>query len=231
MVRPPEPASEWEPEREPASAPSWSVWPELVSPSLVGPERAPEPALPKLERASGSAQPLLGARERRRPRDAAPGSGSQRAQKARGRSWRWARPEQPSRAQAFGPARVPEPDRPQAWADRCSGRGSGLSPGQAAPEATSARSVRRRSRQRAGGRYQGARLSCLRPSPLGSGTARPVRQAAGSSTQKVAPSPGVESTPIVPRCSSTSRLAMARPIPCPSTVERSRPRRLNGSNS
>ena len=40
-----------------------------------------------------------------------------------------------------------------------------------------------------------------------------------------------EITPIEPPCNSTNRLARARPTPCPSTVERSRPRRLKGSNS
>lgn len=59
--------------------------------------------------------------------------------------------------------------------------------------------------------------------------ARP--HALGSATQKVAPSPGAEITPIEPPCNSTNRLARAKPTPCPSTVERSRPRRLKGSNS
>src|SRR5690606_15602974 len=56
-------------------------------------------------------------------------------------------------------------------------------------------------------------------------------QAPGRSTQKVAPRPGAETTPISPPCSSISRLARVRPTPCPSLAERSRPRRLNGSNS
>lgn len=58
-----------------------------------------------------------------------------------------------------------------------------------------------------------------------------VTYALGNRIQKVAPSPGAEITPIDPPCNSTSRLARARPTPCPSTVERSRPRRLKGSNN
>src|SRR5690606_2356803 len=58
-----------------------------------------------------------------------------------------------------------------------------------------------------------------------------LSQTPGISTQKVAPSPTTECTPISPPCSSTSRLASVRPTPCPSMLERSRPRRLKGSKS
>ena len=57
----------------------------------------------------------------------------------------------------------------------------------------------------------------------------PQGQAAGSSIQNVAPSPGALMTPISPPCSSVRRLARVRPIPWPSMVDRSRPSRLKGS--
>ena len=116
--------------------------------------------------------------------------------------------------------------RPETWpsrkAARCSDRGSGWNR-DVAPGAWSSVRKSRGRRQGRSWAWPDHRAGGVRPQ------ARP--HALGSATQKVAPSPGAEITPIEPPCNSTNRLARARPTPCPSTVERSRPRRLKGSNS
>ena len=107
-------------------------------------------------------------------------------------------------------------------AARCSGRASGWNRDVAAGASSPVLKSR--------GRRQGRSWAWLEHRAAG---ARPQARphALGSATQKVAPSPGAEITPIEPPCNSINRLARARPTPCPSTVERSRPRRLKGSNS
>ena len=107
-------------------------------------------------------------------------------------------------------------------AGRCSSPASGWNR-RAAAEASSPVRKSRGRRQGRSWAWADHRAAGARPQ------ARP--HALGSATQKVAPSPGAEITPIEPPCNSTNRLASARPTPCPSTVERSRPRRLKGSNS
>lgn len=107
-------------------------------------------------------------------------------------------------------------------AGRCSSPASGWNRDVAAGASSSVRKSRGRRRGRSWA-WPDHRAAEARPQ------ARP--HALGSATQKVAPSPGAEMTPIEPPCNSTNRLARARPTPCPSTVERSRPRRLKGSNS
>ncbi|GAA0619498.1 hypothetical protein GCM10009422_13780 [Brevundimonas kwangchunensis] len=89
--------------------------PEPASPLAAG----SEPALPKLERASGSAQPSGGAQERRRQWDAARVSGSQ---EVRASWWPLAMPERLPRARGSGQAPAPAQDRPRGVAGRCSDR-------------------------------------------------------------------------------------------------------------